>query len=470
MKRHRTVAIAMTASMLIHGGVFLFSHLFLKAGEEGDHSVRVVPAPQVSFKVRRKPEAIRVDVEGGMVSEGRVEPKSGAEGSRKTVGPLPESEVTGPLPERGPGPEVPSGPRGVGPIEELIVPGKGPRLPAESLELLRVKDLDIGRYKAVVVPDKEEPRNIIGYVKIAVVMFRGRRSYPMAVPNLVRYINDRTRLRASVQRVKLSSHSLSSFPLIFMSGGDSPISLSPLEIEGLGDYLRGGGFLVIDDVGEGSEERAAGGVSGTPFDRQMKGYLRKALGGEGKLIRLPESHPLFHSFYQFDDGPPLGGARGGNIEYLEGVELRGRLAVLFSDLNLSWYWGSSKVRGRERGLQFGVNIVTFALSQSGGLAVALPRDALVAESMGERAPKEEIAFQSIFFPEGVVGSGSYLAVIRRPKGEIIEEGQLTLFIDRREIKAIWGDGRYNGILLSDVRQGDQNVTISYRGKRKGLVV
>ena len=42
--------------------------------------------------------------------------------------------------------------------------------------------------------------------------------------------------------------------------------------------------------------------------------------------------------------------------------------VVFSDLNVSWYWGDPLADARERGLQFGVNLIVYALTQPGGIA------------------------------------------------------------------------------------------------------
>ena len=66
--------------------------------------------------------------------------------------------------------------------------------------------------------------------------------------------------------------------------------------------------------------------------------------------------------------PPMGGAPSGNVFDLEMLEVRGRVAVVFSDLNISWYWGDQNAEGRERGLQFGVNLIVYALTQPGGIA------------------------------------------------------------------------------------------------------
>ena len=83
---------------------------------------------------------------------------------------------------------------------------------------------------------------------------------------------------------------------------------------------------------------------------------------------MSKSHPLYYSFYDFSDGPPKGGAPGGNVFDLEMLEIRGRVAVVFSDLNISWYWGDPQADARERGLQFGVNLIVYALTQPGGIA------------------------------------------------------------------------------------------------------
>jgi hypothetical protein len=45
------------------------------------------------------------------------------------------------------------------------------------------------------------------------------------------------------------------------------------------------------------------------------------------------------------------------------LEYRGRVAVVFSDLNISYAWGVPEAIGRTRALQFGANLVIFALAQ-----------------------------------------------------------------------------------------------------------
>jgi len=37
--------------------------------------------------------------------------------------------------------------------------------------------------------------------------------------------------------------------------------------------------------------------------------------------------------------------------------------VIFSDLNISWYWGAPLADSRDRGLQFGCNLIIYAMTQ-----------------------------------------------------------------------------------------------------------
>ena len=243
-------------------------------------------------------------------------------------------------------------------------------------ELLGIEHLDTGRYNAVIITNPEDKKAITGYFNMTLVRFNYQDpkvdTFPLAIPNLLRYMNDQTKIKTSIkgQIIELSDPALSSAPFIYMTGSECIVSLSPVEVENLGNYLRSGGFLYIEDISKSPKPGASpsGGIKGTTFDQQAKFVLGEALGRDCRFFRIPKAHPVFHSFYDFDDGPPLGGASGGNVNYLEGIDIRGRLAVVFSDVNISWYWGDSEATGRERGLQFGVNLIVHALTQPGGIA------------------------------------------------------------------------------------------------------
>jgi hypothetical protein len=199
-----------------------------------------------------------------------------------------------------------------------------------------------------------------------------RDTFPQAIPELVTFLRNSTDIETTFRwnKMPLGDRRIAQASILYMTGNDAILQIEAGAQKNLGDYLRGGGLLFGEDIRHSSGEDGlmgtAAGVSGTPFDRQFKDLVKRpqVLGGQGRLWRkLPRNHPLYSSYFDFPDGPPRGGAAGGNVLELEMLEVRGRPAVIFSDLNISWYWGDPLADGRQRGLQFGTNLVVFAMSQ-----------------------------------------------------------------------------------------------------------
>ncbi len=193
-----------------------------------------------------------------------------------------------------------------------------------------------------------------------------------ALPELIEFLAEEIPLEARITWNKhtLYSPRLPESILLYMTGHDAVIRISDEEKKALGQYLRTGGLLYAEDIapfGEDDSTRLPVGIGqiGTPFDRQFKALMQDplVLGSQGRLWkRLRKSHPLYTAYFPFLDGPPLSGVPNGDVRDLEVIELRGRTAVVFSDLNISWFWANIKAEGRERNLQFGVNLVVFALA------------------------------------------------------------------------------------------------------------
>ena len=248
-------------------------------------------------------------------------------------------------------------------------------------ELLNVGDLDIGRYQAILIQDPDNKRNLRGFFNMTVVDYdiadKNRDRFPTAVEELMRYMRDHTKINARIEGTTLefSDPRIMEAPLIYMTGNDAVLQISDTEKTNLGEYLKNGGFLYAEEIRQSDSENGLdnkeAGVAGTPFDRQFKALMKdpQVLGSDGsKWQKVPKTHALYYAFWDFPDGPPMGGAPGGNVFDLEMLELRGRVAVVFSDLNVSWYWGDPLADARERGLQFGVNLIVYALTQPGGIA------------------------------------------------------------------------------------------------------
>ena len=141
------------------------------------------------------------------------------------------------------------------------------------------------------------------------------------------------------------------------SGGENQT-----EREGLRRFVDTGGLLFSDDC-----NHDVNGLYATSFEAEM----RRVFPEPGTLDKLPNSHPLYRSFFPFPDGPPetsheLNGWGDDMVhDYLRGVERRGRLGVLYSnkDYGCEWDydWRNKRFR-REDNTRFAVNIVVYAMT------------------------------------------------------------------------------------------------------------
>lgn len=197
----------------------------------------------------------------------------------------------------------------------------------------------------------------------------------VALPELVRFFNKATKLKIEIlwNERTLSNPRLAEAALLYLTGDEAPLRFDEEERKRLGEYLLRGGLLFAEDVRleQVRGRRTVGdvGVAGTPFDQQLKTLVRDplVLGSQGaRWESIPKGHPLFSSYFDFLDGPPLAGAQRGDVRELEMVQVRGRVAVIFSDLNISARWGNMEAQGRQRYLQFGVNLIVFAMTQRAG--------------------------------------------------------------------------------------------------------
>jgi hypothetical protein len=222
--------------------------------------------------------------------------------------------------------------------------------------------------------DPRPPGTGAGPLVVAVVRYhdavRERDVLVQAIPQLLDYVATATHLEAQLawEAQPLFDPRIQQALLLYLTGQDARLRLDTNEREALGEYLRAGGMLFAEDVVSGGTPQvppAGGGIAGTPFDQQLKALIADplVLGASGRQwLRVPPEHPLYHIFFAFPDGPPLAASYSGTAAALEMVERRGRVAVLFSDLNLSWFWANRDAQARERPLQMGVNILVQALA------------------------------------------------------------------------------------------------------------
>jgi hypothetical protein len=92
----------------------------------------------------------------------------------------------------------------------------------------------------------------------------------------------------------------------------------------------------------------------------------------GPLRELPNTHPLYRTFFTFADGPPTTSHElngwGDNLVHktLSGVERAGRLALLYSSKDYSSEWNyhpDNKKFFSVDNTKFAVNLVVYALTR-----------------------------------------------------------------------------------------------------------
>src|SRR6185437_8247165 len=91
--------------------------------------------------------------------------------------------------------------------------------------------------------------------------------------------------------VPLGSTELFKYPLAYLTG-HLPVRFSDLERRTLREYCSRGGMLFVDDHNHDID-----GV----FHKSAVEEIARAVG---PLKELPNTHPLYSSFFKYDDGPP----------------------------------------------------------------------------------------------------------------------------------------------------------------------
>jgi hypothetical protein len=395
---------------------------------------------------------------------------------------------------------------------------------SEAMELLDLETMArVDRERAVVIPDPTSKRDLRGYVNFTLLRLDGAGGYAFTpgagegkpvVGDLARYLRDYTQIWAALRPVGSAQHFLADellkdpvhflFPMPRHDGSlSSPrVAFDADEEAMLARYLKNGGFLFAD---------AGGDADGRRFLKALVIYLRRALGGEGRLLKLPRSHAIYHAFYDYESGfpgeryfPEDDDVQMGEWYYpdrapnakpprgLWGVEWQGEVVAILSDLELHRLWsgepsasedssGESGEGGAESGgeevgeemepprlpfLQAATNVVAYALTRPRGVAVR--RMGPAWEKRRPEVPvvarEEEGMLEEELF-DGLDGS---LALVHSPLGKEMKGG-LHLTVDGRyELELV--QGGLDGVLLHNLAAGKHWIELEYAGKNQRMEV
>ena len=179
--------------------------------------------------------------------------------------------------------------------------------------------------------------------------------------NVITSLIDYTTLRVDPQeRVVALGDSKPLTAAFCYLAGHKLVEFNPVERRNFERYVRNGGFVLVDDCNHDID-----GLFARSFESQMADIF-----GTDALIRLPKNHGIYSSFFEFDGPPPtsfeLNGWGDDLIhEYLRGIEIDGRLGVLYSNKDYGCEWDYDWRNKRwlaEDNTRFAVNIVIYALT------------------------------------------------------------------------------------------------------------
>ena len=179
--------------------------------------------------------------------------------------------------------------------------------------------------------------------------------------NVLNSLVEYTTLRIDpVERmVALSDAKMLEAPFCYLAG-HKLVQFTPGERRNFEKYVRGGGFVLVDDCNHDID-----GLFAKSFEAEMAKIF-----GPKALAKIPNHHPIYSSFFKFD-GPPNTGAElngwGDDLvhDYLKGITVDGRLGLLYSnkDYGCEWDydWRNKRFLAQDN-TKFGVNIVMYALT------------------------------------------------------------------------------------------------------------
>ncbi|GAB3253880.1 DUF4159 domain-containing protein [Larkinella harenae] len=159
--------------------------------------------------------------------------------------------------------------------------------------------------------------------------------------------------------VQLTSNELFKSPFCYLSG-HKLVEFSTQEREHFKRYVQNGGFVFVDDCNHDID-----GLFAKSFEQEMARTF-----GSKALQKIPNTHAIYKSFFQFE-GPPtttfeLNGWGDDLVhDYLKAISINGRIGVLYSNKDYGCEWDYDFRNKRflaEDNTKFGVNIVTYALT------------------------------------------------------------------------------------------------------------
>lgn len=185
---------------------------------------------------------------------------------------------------------------------------------------------------------------------------------PKVAANVLNSVVEYTNIPVYAEEVVITADSdeLLAFPFLFMTG-HKLVRFSEKERATLRRFVTRGGLLFSDDC-----NHDVAGLYAVSFEQEMK-----AVFPTSPMVKLPNTHAIYRSFFPFPDGPPqtvheLNGWGDDVVhEYLRAVVQDDRVGVLYSNKDYGCEWDydwRNKRFQRDDNTKFAVNLVVYAMT------------------------------------------------------------------------------------------------------------
>ena len=178
--------------------------------------------------------------------------------------------------------------------------------------------------------------------------------------NVINSLVEYTTLRVDPAEriIALSDPRMLEAPFCYLAG-HKLVQFSSAERKNFERYVRGGGFVFVDDCNHD--------IDGL-FAKSFEAELARMFGPKA-LRKIPNNHPVYSSFFKFEGPPNTGNELNGwgddlVHDYLKAIEIDGRARVLYSNKDYGCEWDYDFRNKRWLVIdntRFAVNIIQYAL-------------------------------------------------------------------------------------------------------------
>lgn len=185
--------------------------------------------------------------------------------------------------------------------------------------------------------------------------------YPVAGRHLMKIMSELSKIDATLDVnepiLSLDDPMLFKFPFAYMCEVGF-MNLNDAEINGMHEYLKRGGFLLVDDFRSPQQFY------------NLQAHVKRAFP-ELEMKKLDLSHPIFNCFFSIktlDVNPVYGGGFAANPEFWGLEDETGRLMMIVNynyDVSDFWQFSDNPFRPIEEtndAYKFGVNYIIYALT------------------------------------------------------------------------------------------------------------